>query len=84
MVHFWESSTWGLIALLAVVFASLIVASLLKKALPFLRKSLMPTSVLGGILLLVIATIYFYATGDVMFDTKFFGGNGSQVLEIVT
>ena len=84
MVHFWESSTWGLIALLAVVFASLIIASLLKKALPFLRKSLIPTSVLGGILLLVIATTYFYATGDVMFDTKFFGGKGSQVLEIIT
>ena len=80
MVHFWESSTWGLIALLAVVFASLIIASLLKKALPFLRKSLIPTSVLGGILLLVIATTYFYLTGDVMFDTKFFGGKGSQAL----
>lgn len=84
MVHFWESNTWGFINLLAVVFASLIVASLLKKILPFLRKSLIPTSVLGGLILLIIATIYFYATGDVMFDTEFFGGNGSQVLEIVT
>ena len=85
MVHFWESSNWGFIALLAVVFASLIVASLLKKALPFLRKSLMPTSVLAGILLLVIATIYFYVSnGQVMFDTSFFGGNGSMVLEVIT
>lgn len=84
MVHFWESNTWGFINLLAVVFASLIVASLLKKILPFLRKSLIPTSVLGGLILLIIATIYFYATGDVMFDTDFFGGNGSQVLEILT
>lgn len=84
MVHFWESNTWGFINLLAVVFASLIVASLLKKILPFLRKSLIPTSVLGGLILLIIATIYFYATGDVMFDTEFFGGNGSQVLEILT
>ena len=85
MVHFWESSNWGFIALLAVVFASLIVSSLLKKALPFLRKSLMPTSVLAGILLLVIATIYFYASnGQVLFDTSFFGGNGSMVLEVIT
>ncbi len=84
MVHFWESNTWGFINLLAVVFASLIVASLLKKLLPFLRKSLMPTSVLGGLILLIIATIYFYATGDVMFDTEFFGGNGAQTLEIIT
>lgn len=84
MVHFWESNTWGFINLLAVVFASLIVASLLKKILPFLRKSLIPTSVLGGLILLIIATIYFYATGDVMFDTEFFGENGSQVLEILT
>ena len=84
MVHFWESSNWGFIALLAVVFASLLAASLLKKALPFLRKTLIPTSVLGGIILLVIATIYFYATGNVLFDTKFFGENGSAVLETLT
>ena len=84
MVHFWESSNWGFIALLAVVFASLLAASLLKKALPFLRKTLIPTSVLGGIILLVIATIYFYATGNVLFDTKFFGENGSVVLETLT
>ena len=84
MVHFWESNNWGFIALLAVVFASLLAASLLKKALPFLRKTLIPTSVLGGIILLVIATIYFYATGNVLFDTKFFGENGSVVLETLT
>ena len=85
MVHFWESSNWGFVALLAVVFASLIVASLLKKAIPFLRKSLMPTSVLGGVLLLVVATIYYFASGNqVLFDTAFFGGNGSQVLEVLT
>lgn len=85
MVHFWESNTWGFVNLLAVVFASLIVASLLKKVLPFLRKSLIPTSVLGGLLLLIISTIYFYASnGQVMFDTEFFGGNGAQVLEIIT
>ena len=85
MVHFWESSNWGFIALLAVVFASLLVASLLKKAIPFLRKSLIPTSVLGGILLLVVATAYFYISkGQVMFDTNFFGGNGSVVLETLT
>lgn len=85
MVHFWESNTWGFVNLLAVVFASLIVASLLKKVLPFLRKSLIPTSVLGGLLLLIISTIYFYASNrQVMFDTEFFGGNGAQVLEIIT
>ncbi len=85
MVHFWESNTWGFVSLLAVVFASLLVASLLKKALPFLRKSLIPTSVLGGLILLIVATIYFYASGgQVMFDTAFFGGHGSSDLEVLT
>ncbi len=85
MVHFWESSTWGFINLLAVIFASLLAASLLKKALPLLRKSLIPTSVLAGLILLVISTIYFYASdGQPMFDTEFFGGNGSATLEILT
>ena len=39
---------------------------------------------LGGILLLVVAGIYDLITGDVMFETSFFGGNGYEVMEIIT
>ena len=46
--------------------------------------SLIPASVLGGLALLLIATIFRIVTGNVMFDSNFFGGKGSTNLEILT
>ena len=57
---------------------------MIKKSIPFLQESLIPTSVLGGGLLLAIAGIYRVFTGDAMFDSSFYGGNGSANLEILT
>lgn len=70
--------------LFAVLLASMLAGNVLKRAIPLLQRSLIPTSVLGGVILLVIAAIYKGITGDVMFDTAFFGGNGTANLEIIT
>ncbi len=84
MENFWDSSVWGLILLLAVLLGSLLVGNVLKKTIPILRKSLIPTSVIGGTVLIIVAAIYKKFTGDVIFDTAIFGGNGTSVLEIIT
>lgn len=84
MTNFWDFSVWGSFMLFAVLLVSLLAANILKKGLPFLGKSLIPTSVLGGAILLVIAIIYKAITGEVLFDTAFFGGNGSATLETLT
>ncbi|MBO5981509.1 MAG: hypothetical protein J6Q24_03570 [Clostridia bacterium] len=84
MINFWDFSVWGSFMLFAVLLGSLLVANILKKSIPFLEKSLIPTSVLGGGILLVIAFVYKLITGDVIFDTEFFGGNGSATLETLT
>lgn len=39
---------------------------------------------LGGILLLIASTIYKAVTGESMYNTPFFGGNGGTALEILT
>ena len=70
--------------LFAVLLGSLLVGNILKKSIPFLRNSLVPTSVLAGVLLLIIASGYQAITGDVMFDTEVFGGKGTETLEIIT
>ena len=70
--------------LFAVLLGSLLVGNILKKSIPFLRNSLVPTSVLAGVLLLIIASAYQVITGDVMFDTEVFGGKGTETLEIIT
>lgn len=84
MSNFWDSSVWGSFMLLAVLLSSLLVANMIKKSVPFLQESLIPTSVLGGGILLGIAGIYRVLTGDAIFDSAFFGGNGSANLEILT
>ena len=84
MINFWDFSVWGGFMLVAVLLASLLVANILKKSIPFLEKSLIPTSVLGGGILLIVAVIYKAVTGDLMFNTAFFGGNGYANLETIT
>ncbi len=84
MNSFWDSNVWGSLSLIAVLLLSLLVANMLKKSIPFLKRSLIPTSVLGGILLLIFAEIYQAITGHWVFDTQFFNYNGSATLEIVT
>ena len=84
MSNFWDSNVWGAFNLIAVLLSSLLAASLLKKAIKLLKDSLIPTSVVGGGILLAIAAIYKFITKNEMFNTPFFGGNGSAVLEIIT
>lgn len=84
MENFWDFKVWGFFSVVAVLLASLLVANVLRKSIKPLRESLIPTSVLGGGILVVVAGIYKWITGDVMFDTAFFGGNGTTTLEMLT
>ena len=84
MQNFWDYNVWGAIFLFAALLGSLLVGNVLKKSTPFLQDSLIPTSVIGGGILIVIAAIYKAITGDVMFDTAIFGGKGTETLEIIT
>ena len=84
MANSWDFSTWGFFNLMAVLLASLLLANILKRRIPGLEKSLIPTSVLGGGILLVISTIFKAVTGNEMFDTEFFGGRGTAYLEMLT
>jgi len=84
MNNFWDYSVWGAFNLTAVLLISLIVASLLKKMVKILDESLIPTSVLGGGVLLAIAVLYKFIFKEHMFETPMFGGKGGAYLEIFT
>ena len=84
MLNFWDFNVWSWMLLFGVLLGSLLIGNILKKAIPFLRNSLIPTSVIGGLILIVIAAIYKAITKDVMFDSAAFGYKGTQTLEVIT
>ncbi len=83
MENFWDYSVWGALNLLAVLLGILLIANTLKKSIKFFQKSLIPTSVLAGIILLLVSTIYNWITDKAFFDLAFFGANGYASLEII-
>ena len=83
-MNFWDFSSWGFFNLTAVLLASLLAANMLKRSIPILEASLIPTSVLGGGVLLVISAVYNQITGTEFFNTPLFGGNGAAWLELLT
>ena len=84
MENFWDYSVWGFFNILAALLISLLAAHMLKRSIPLLQASLIPASVLGGGMLIVLAGIYKIVTGNIMFDTNFFGGHGTATLEMIT
>lgn len=83
MENFWDFKVWGTLNLLAVLLGTLLLANSLKKSVKLIQKSLIPTSVLAGIILLLISTVYNWISDKAFFDLAFFGGNGYASLEII-
>ena len=84
MENIWGFSAWGSVNLVAVLLLSLLFANLLKRKIKWLTKTLIPTSVLGGLLLLVFSIIYKSIFGTQLFNENVFGGNGISTLEMIT
>lgn len=84
MNNFWDFGVWGTLLLISVLLLSVIAANTIKRMVPMLRDSLIPSSVLGGVILLLISVLYKAIFGERMFDADFFGPTGSDTLEIIT
>ncbi|MDE5562795.1 MAG: hypothetical protein K2J01_04540 [Clostridiales bacterium] len=85
-----ELSVWAFLIIIAILLFSMLLCSMLRR-IPALKKSLIPVSVMGGMLLLIISTITYYCAGDYIFNFPLFGGSGGegkfsgmQILEMIT
>ena len=65
---FWDSEIWSFIITLAILFAAMLAANFLRRTVPFLKKSLLPSAVLGGFIVLIADGIYKKITGASMFN----------------
>lgn len=84
MSNFWDYNVWGWMILFSVLLGSLLLGNIIKKSIPFLQNSLIPTSVLGGIIILIFEAIFKAITGVDVFESEIFGGNEIANLEIIT
>ena len=84
MENFWDYSVWGFFNIFAVLLISLLAANALKKAIPALEASLIPTSVLAGILLLIFSMVYDQFFDVRFFDSKIYNGSGYDYMEMIT
>ena len=85
---FSDCGVWSFVLLAATILGSMIVASFIKRKIGFLNKSLVPVSVLGGIILLIISMIVKAVTGEYLFNLDIFSAgsdkSGIEILEILT
>ena len=84
MYYFWDSEVWAFLCLLSSLFLATLLANVIKKKFTFLKNSLIPTSVLGGLILLLISTVFELITNKPFFNLEIFGGNGNAILEVIT
>ena len=84
MTNFWDFNVWGWVLLFGMLLGGLLIGNIMKKTIPGLSQSLIPTSVIGGTVLLVFAAVYKGITGHVLFDEVCFNSNGSAMLESIT
>ena len=78
-------SSWGIVSVVAVLLVALLLANMLKRRILLLQKSLIPTSVLAGAIILIISCIYtaIAGEGEYLFELKFFGSPSKETLQMV-
>jgi len=57
-MHFWDLEVWSFIIEFAVLLAGMMVANMLRRTIKPLRQSLIPSSVIGGFLVLGISVLF--------------------------
>lgn len=67
-INFWDNSVWGFVVILAVLLGSMLIANALRRMIKALRKTLIPSSVLAGFLVLIVGGVWKKVTGSDMLD----------------
>jgi len=85
---FFDSGVWSSVLQFTLILASLLAATIIKQNIKLLRNSLIPVSVLGGILLLIVSVAFKYTKGEYLFNLPIFSAGsartGIESLEILT
>lgn len=67
-MNFWDIKVWDFVFTLAVLLGAMLLANALRRQFRFVRKTLIPSSVLGGFIVLLADRIYAAITGASIFN----------------
>src|SRR5512133_3180991 len=65
---FWDPGVWSLMIELTILLVGMLTANMLRRLIKPLRQSLIPSSVLGGFLILIANIAYEKITGTTLFN----------------
>ena len=69
-MNFWDIEVWSFLITLSILFGAMLLANALRRQIPFLRRSLLPSSVLGGFLVLAADAAFKAIFGHSMFTVS--------------
>ena len=75
-MNLWDANVWSFVITMTLLFGSMIVANTLRNTIPALRRLMIPSSVLGGFILLIANTVSKNCFGIELYQTG--------ILEILT
>jgi len=65
---FWDSTIWTFVVTISILLGVMMLANLLRRRIPFLKNSLLPSSVLGGFIALIFDAVYTKIFGTSIFS----------------
>ena len=75
-MELWDANVWSFLITMALLFGAMILANTLCNLIPFLKRLMIPSSVLGGFILLIVNTVFKYCFEFELYQTS--------MLEILT
>ena len=68
-INLWDKEVWSFIVTLTLLFLAMMAANTLRNMIPALRRLMIPSSVLGGFLILFVGYLYREITGNPLLPT---------------
>lgn len=69
-LNFWDTEIWSFVITLTILLLGMMVANILRQVVKPLRTLMIPSSVLGGFIILVVNVLFKKVTGNSMFMTS--------------
>ena len=66
-INFWDFEVWSFVVTIVLLLSAIMIANALRRTVTFFKKSLLPSSVLGGFIALAVNSLFKSITGNSLF-----------------